>query len=95
MQSTPENVDLDKIKEEVEALSEIDNIHHLHVWKLDDTQIHLESHVNLKNNVDMLQVMQIRAEVEHLLQEKFGIGHITLQFGYECCKGEESLIHQK
>ncbi|PID51906.1 MAG: cation transporter [Candidatus Moraniibacteriota bacterium] len=94
MQATPENMDLDKIKEAVEALSEIDNIHHLHVWKLDDTQIHLEAHVNLKNNIDMAQVMQIRAQVEHLLQKKFGIGHITLQFGYECCKGEESLIHQ-
>ncbi len=95
MQATPADIDLNKIKESVEALPNIDNIHHLHVWKLDDTQIHFESHVNLKENVDMLQVMQIRSQVEELLKEQFGIGHITLQFGYECCQGDDFLIHQK
>ncbi len=93
MQATPSGIDLNKIKQEVETLTEIDNIHHLHVWKLDDTQIHFESHVNLKENLEMLEVMKIRGKIEHLLEEKFGIKHITLQFGYECCKGNDFLIH--
>ncbi len=92
MQSTPANIDLDKLKAEVEKNEAIDNIHHVHVWQLDDTQTHLEAHINLKNNVDMLQMMAIKDNVEHLLHEKFNINHITLQMGYHCCHGNNKLI---
>lgn len=92
MQAVPENIDLLEIKKQVEAHSEIDNIHHLHVWKLDDNQIHLETHINLSNNVDMVKMMQIRDEIENLLYHRFDIQHITLEIGYDCCKGDKSLI---
>ncbi len=93
MQSTPAHINLNDLKQAVESIDEIDNIHHVHAWKLDDTQTHLEAHINLKNNVDMLTMMKIKSEVEHLLKEHFNIQHITLQFGYECCKGSTSLIN--
>ncbi|HYQ57376.1 MAG TPA: cation diffusion facilitator family transporter [Draconibacterium sp.] len=92
MQSTPAQIDLGKVKKEVEKIAEIDNIHHIHVWKLDDTQIHLEAHINLNDNISMTEMMQVRAEAEELLQHKFGIAHITLQAGYECCNKETGLL---
>ncbi len=92
MQSTPSNINLDEVKQAVENIEDIDNIHHVHVWKLDDTQTHIEAHVNLKNNVDMKTMMQIKSKVEELLKTKFHIQHITLQFGYECCAGNKKLI---
>lgn len=95
MQSTPTNINLNEIKKEVEKLNEIDNIHHIHVWKLDDTQIHLEAHINLRNNVSMIEMMKVRTRVEEMLQTKFKIGHITLQTGYECCNGNQDIIIKK
>ncbi len=95
MQSTPSNINLDEIKQEVEKIEDIDNIHHVHVWRLDDTQVHLEAHVNLKHNIDMEHMMKIREKVEHLLKEHFYINHITLQFGYKCCDGADFLISDK
>ncbi len=92
MQSTPAHIHLDEIKEAVEHIEDIDNIHHVHVWKLDDTQTHIEAHVNLSKNVDMVQMMKIKAKVETVLREQFGLKHITLQMGYECCAGNESLV---
>lgn len=92
MQSVPKDIDIKNIKNAVEIHKEVDNIHHLHVWKLDDNQIHLESHINLKNNVDMLSMMKIRNEIENILKEQFDISHITLHIGYECCAGEKKLI---
>ena len=92
MQSTPEGIDLYEIKGKVESLSGIDNIHHVHIWKLDDSQIHLEAHLNLKKNVTMSEMMAICKKTENLLKETFGIGHITLQTGYNCCSGNRSLI---
>ncbi len=92
MQSTPADINLSEIKQAVENLDEIKNIHHVHVWKLDDTQTHLEAHINLKDNVDMVTMMKIKSKVENLLTQKFGIKHITLQMGYECCAGHEEFI---
>ncbi len=93
MQSKPSNISLVEIKQSVENIKDIDNIHHVHVWKLDDTQTHIEAHVNLKNNVDMKTMMQIKSKVEDILKTKFHIQHTTLQFGYECCAGNKKLIN--
>lgn len=95
MQAVPANINIDEIKYKVEELTEIDNIHHIHVWKLDDHQINLEAHINLTNNVKMLDMMQTKEKVENLLHNVFGIGHITLQMGYNCCNGDNMLIVSK
>lgn len=93
MQSSPHEIDLDELKVQVEQLDQVDNIHHVHVWKLDDSQTHLEAHLNLKRNIDMMEMMAVREQTEELLHEKFGISHITLQMGYNCCKGNKKLIN--
>ncbi|QGY48248.1 cation diffusion facilitator family transporter [Maribellus comscasis] len=93
MQAVPHDIDIEKVKAEVEKINEVDNIHHMHVWKLDDSQTHLEAHLNLINNIDMIKMMEVKGETEHLLREKFGIRHITLQVGYNCCKGNNNLIN--
>lgn len=95
MQSTPVEIDLNEIKKEVELLRGIGNIHHVHVWRLDDKQIHIEAHVNLTEDISMSEMMVIQTHVENLLKDKFGINHITLQMGYNCCDGNPSLIFRK
>lgn len=92
MQSTPSNINLNEIKKQVEEIDEIENMHHVHVWKLDDKQTHLEAHINLENNIDMVKMMSVKKQIEHLLTEKFEIHHITLQMGYDCCNGNKKLI---
>lgn len=92
MQGKPENIDIEKIKNEIEKIPEIDNMHHIHVWRLNDTQIHFEAHINLKNNITVEKMMEVKHEVEHLLKEHFNIQHTTLQFGYECCDGDIGII---
>mgnify|MGYP000058938705 CR=1 FL=1 len=93
MQAVPHEVDLEEIKREVEKQDEIDNMHHIHVWKLNDSQIHLEAHLNMKNNIDMVKMTAVREKIETLLHEHFGIGHVTLQTGVNCCGGEKRLIY--
>ena len=92
MQSTPLNISLAEIKAETEKVEGVENIHHVHVWKLADNETHLEAHLNLKQNFSMSEMMNIKECTEKLLNEKFGIGHITLQTGYGCCNGNKELI---
>ena len=93
MQSTPIGIDVNAIKEKVEVSDNVDNIHHLHVWKMNDIETHLEAHVNLNKNIDMVNMMIIKSSIESLLKKEFGINHITLQMGYNCCNNDENLIH--
>lgn len=94
MQSTPEEIDLNDLKVQVENITEIENIHHIHVWKLDDKQIHLEAHINMKRNISMEEMMDVKSAVEHLLKHQFLIQHITLQIEYNSCDDRSDLIHQ-
>lgn len=95
MQSTPKHINVKALREAVEAVPEVDNMHHLHLWQLDDTQVHLEAHINLKNNMDMLNMMKVKSDIESVLSTNFGIHHITLQMGYHCCQGSTELIVEK
>jgi len=92
MQSTPEGIDLSKIKERIDAIDAIDNIHHIHVWRLTDAQVHFEAHINLKENLSMDSMMKIKGQVEQILQNDYKIDHMTLQFGYGCCNGDKNII---
>lgn len=92
MHTVPEEINLDEIKEAIEKIEGVDNIHHIHVWKLDDSHIHFEAHINLSSNVRMDEMMSVRNDVEDVLAERFHISHTTLQFGYNCCDNDSSII---
>ncbi len=81
MQQTPQGIDIEQIKIETENLPEVKNLHHVHVWQLNDRQIHFEGHITLSSNLTMDSVMLCKAEIEKILQ-KHGIEHTVLQFEY-------------
>ena len=95
MQATPDGIDVNMLKRKVEEFPEVENMHHLHIWRMDDEHIHLEAHINLCEDRMLSDVQQIRRHLEAMLSEEFGIGHVTLQFEYKGCHGEDGLIHQR
>ncbi|MGM0579426.1 MAG: cation diffusion facilitator family transporter [Bacteroidota bacterium] len=80
LQFVPEGINIPLLVEEVEQLNEVKNIHHIHVWQLDEYTIHLEAHVDLKEDLNVSQTNEIQKKIEELLHTNFSIGHITLQF---------------
>jgi cobalt-zinc-cadmium efflux system protein len=80
LQFVPEGINIQLLVEEVEALQEVKNIHHIHVWQLDEYTIHLEAHVDLMEDLNVSQTHKIQNQIEDLLHTNFSIGHITLQF---------------
>ncbi len=83
MQQTPDGLDLHAIKEEIEKIKEVKNIHHIHAWNLTDQLIHFEAHVDVTEDLLLSQVDGIREQIEKKLQEMFKIDHVTLQFEYK------------
>ncbi len=94
MQSTPENLDLNKLKKLVEQIPEVYNIHHLHAWTLNDKLIHMEAHVALKKDLRLSEVRTTQLGIEKILKRDFHIHHITLQFEYDTDHSPH-LIHKK
>lgn len=86
MQATPRSIDINRIKEEIESLEEVKNVHHIHIWRLDDNDIHFEGHINLKENLTVDDTIPVYRKIEDILK-KYNITHSTLQMEYECCEG--------
>ncbi|WP_291642056.1 cation diffusion facilitator family transporter [Clostridium sp.] len=87
MQGTPENIDINEIVEELKEIEAIENVHHIHVWSLNDNTIFFEAHVNLKNDILISETSEIYEKIDHELKEHFGISHITVQLEFNRCEG--------
>ena len=82
MQFAPKEVEIEKLVSVVESLPQIDNIHHLHIWKLDEHNINLEAHLDFNKNVTLAESNRVIDTLEELLNKKFGISHTTFQCEY-------------
>ncbi|MCW8837306.1 MAG: cation diffusion facilitator family transporter [Thiovulaceae bacterium] len=86
MQSAPAELKLDEITEVITELQEIDNIHHIHLWQLDNEHIHLEAHLNFNENISLKESSELISLLEKRLNELFGISHVTFQCEYNRCE---------
>ncbi|PQB05453.1 cation diffusion facilitator family transporter [Aureitalea marina] len=80
---TPEDVDLNHIRQELTILEEVDNVHHVHVWQLNEQEVHLEAHIEFNKDISLSQFDLIMVEIERVLDEKFGINHVNIQPEYQ------------
>lgn len=79
---TPEHIDIKEIVREVHKLPKVGKLHHIHVWHLNDDELHLEAHLDFKENIDLESFNFVLECIESVLQDKFGINHITIQPEY-------------
>ncbi|MCX7986912.1 MAG: cation diffusion facilitator family transporter [Bacteroidales bacterium] len=88
LQATPPEIDLNKIKKTLENLPDIENIHHVHAWKLNDNNIHFECHIDLKHDCRISETENILNQVKLVLKQDFNIEHTTIQFEFNCCENK-------
>jgi len=93
MEGTPPGLSLDAVKETIENLDGVDNVHHLHVWELDEHHKALEAHVRIVENRQSHSIL--RKQIKDLLENKFSISHSTLELedssdAHRC--GDEGMI---
>lgn len=84
MESKPEDLDLDEVKNLMEAEAKVCGVHHLHVWRLNEESVLLESHVVIEKE-DVVHMEDIKAALKELLHHRFEISHSTLEFEFEPC----------
>lgn len=85
MESTPADIQIPNIQQAMAEVSGVLDIHHLHVWRLDEKNILLESHVVIDEE-NMGQMESIKSSLKELLSTNFDIHHSTLEFEFEPCE---------
>ncbi|WP_165764567.1 cation diffusion facilitator family transporter [Flavobacterium cyanobacteriorum] len=76
---TPEHIDIKEIVREVHKIPGVNKLHHIHVWHLNEEELHLEAHLDCSEDITMTQFTALSIKVEGLLYEKFGINHVNIQ----------------
>jgi cobalt-zinc-cadmium efflux system protein len=85
MQGVPEGMDLEKIGSAVREVEGVEDVHHLHVWQMDERSANLEAHIVI-NQCDFQDMNRIKVDVKQRLQEAFHISHTTLEFEFSRCQ---------
>lgn len=93
MESKPSGLDLDDLTSSLKTIDEVCDIHHLHVWRLDESQVLLECHVVIEKE-DVMNMEEVKSAIKKLLHDKYEITHSTLEFEFEPCSSHHhELVH--
>ncbi|WP_066628193.1 cation diffusion facilitator family transporter [Labilibacter marinus] len=94
MQFTPTGIHLDEVVSELSNITEIKNVHHVHIWQLTDHDIHFEAHLDFKQDMKLSEVDKTLTTVREMLDHKFHIHHVTLQPEFHVCEDKSVLANE-
>lgn len=76
---TPDFIDIKELVREVHKIKGVNKLHHIHVWHLNDDELHLEAHLDCADDIKMSEFNVLLNEIEIVLFNKFHINHINIQ----------------
>lgn len=92
MQGAPD-ISLPEIQKDLMALGGIENIHHTHLWMINDRSIIFEAHIEVQDRM-LSELATLLDKINQFLSTKHYIEHVTIQFECNRCVSKE-LIYQK
>ena len=76
MESAPRHLDVEAIREAMQDLEGVVEVHDLHVWTITSGMEALSGHVVVREGAEPMVLLRALRDDLH---ERFGIGHVTLQ----------------
>jgi cobalt-zinc-cadmium efflux system protein len=89
---TPSNLDIKEIVREVHKISGVNKLHHIHVWYLNDHELHLEAHLDCSEDMKMSEFNLLLEKIELVLLEKFQINHTNIQPEYQKFDSKDFIV---
>lgn len=80
---SPEDVNLEEMRDKIQHIEGIKNMHHIHIWQLNEQENHLEAHIDFDEDITLSKFDEILERVEKILFHDFGINHVNIQPEYE------------
>lgn len=75
----PDHIVINDIEKEILQIEGIKNIHHVHIWQLNENNCHFEAHIEFLKDINISNFDEICEKIEHILAHKFNINHSNLQ----------------
>lgn len=84
LEKTPQNIDIEHLKNELQKIDGVDDIHHIHVWSIDGYNNYATMHIVTKSN----DIKKIKEKIRKELEEH-EICHSILETEDEACSEME------
>lgn len=91
---TPDHIDIKEIIREIHKIPQVKHLHHIHVWYLNDEELHLEAHIDCNDDIKISEFNEMLREVEKILFNQFQINHINIQPEYKKVETSKDFIVQ-
>lgn len=84
LESTPENIDMRSMVNDLEKVDGVRGVHDLHVWSINENLRLLSAHIVIED-VPISSGALIQRDVNEILAHKYNIQHATLQLECDGC----------
>ncbi len=89
---TPDTIEVKKIVEEICRIPSVKNVHHVHIWQLNEEELHLEAHIDFDRDINLSEFDKILDQIEEEVYHKFGINHVNIQPEYGKCDNKKVIV---
>lgn len=80
---TPEEINIKEIVKTINEIKGVKLLHHVHVWHLNEEELHLEAHLDCSENIKLSEFNELLHQIEEVLFKKFHINHVNIQPEYQ------------
>ncbi len=91
LEGTPRGVSLQVIRESMEAVEGVVDVHDLHVWALGSQSSAMACHVTIAD-IPPSESACILVKLNHVLRDHFHINHTTVQFEHIGCGEQDGCV---
>ena len=85
LERTPRGVDVDAIEAALNAQSDVEAVHHIHVWSLGSESAALSAHVVLRGEPSLHDAQLVGNRLREEIQDRFRITHATIELECHDC----------
>lgn len=89
MLRSPSKVDVEALETSLTSFPGVRDLHHVHMWQVDEHDRHFEAHVVL-DDMPLARATELLAQLESVLQKGYGFHHSILQLEVE--RGHEKSL---
>lgn len=90
LEAVPEEIDFDEVLKAISSFPRVQDVHDLHIWSLSSNEIALSCHVCVLKE-DFVHGPSLIVQINEMLQQKFKIGHGTIQLEIDDCNRTDVL----
>ncbi|MDT0538669.1 MULTISPECIES: cation diffusion facilitator family transporter [Croceitalea] len=89
---TPKTIAVQEIVATISEIKLIKNVHHVHIWQLNEEEIHLEAHVDFKEDIKLSEFDEILEQIEERVYHQYGVNHVNIQPEYGKCDNKKIIV---